>query len=329
MADRDSKPIRLLTPFRMLPENWPAEVAVEFVFASHPDEYPELMPGVDVVIAHNFNREMAKSADALKLIQNPGAGYELIELEAVPPGVCVCNAYGHEGAVSEWVLMAMIALDRRLFTADRTLRAGSWELSGRHGIFSPGLAGQTLGIVGFGRIGKRLAAIAQTFGMRVISATRTPPPSEDWKALGLTMAVGMDKFDSVLSESDFVVLTLAYNEQTKGLLDRRALEQMKPTAHVVNVARGGVVEEEALYAALKDGRIASAALDVWWNEPEVPSQSPSPSSLPFNELDNVIMSPHASATTNSMLRDRVMFFANQVRRIAAGEPLENVVYRGG
>jgi phosphoglycerate dehydrogenase-like enzyme len=286
------------------------------------------MPGVDVIIAHNFNREMAESADALKLVQNPGAGYELLDLDAVPPGVWVCNAYGHEGAVSEWVLMAMIALDRRLFAADRTLRAGSWELSGRHGTFTPGLSGQTLGIIGFGRIGKRLAAMAQTFGMRVITATRTPPPSQDWKALGLTLAVGMDEFETALGDSDFVVLTLAYNEETKGLLDAKSLELMKPSAHLVNVARGGVVEEGALYAALNEGRIAGAALDVWWNEPEVPSQSPSPSSLPFHELENVIMSPHASATTNSMLRDRVMFFAEQVRRLVAGEPLENVVYRG-
>lgn len=287
-----------------------------------------LIEGVDVLVAIEFNAEMSRHADQLKLIHCPGAGYERIALEAVPKGVVVCNNFEHENAVAEWVLMAMIALDRQVLKADRTLRAGSWIMSGRHGATYPGLQDRTVGVIGLGRIGRRVGELAKAFGMRIIAATRTPLTAEERQRLSIDLALPMSQIDTLLSKSDFIVPCVPDTEATRGLIGPRELALMKPTTNLINIARGEIIDEGALYQALVDRRIAGAAMDVWWNEPVSRESAPAPSKYPYCELDNVLMSPHASAMTESTIDARIRFLSDQLSRLAQGQTLQNVVHTG-
>ena len=301
---------------------------VDVTVADSTNLLPTLISGVDVLVAIEFNAEMARYADRLKLIHSPGAGYERISLDAVPKGAVVCNSFEHENAVAEWVLMAMIALDRQLLRADRTLRDGNWEMSGRYGATYPGLQDRTVGVIGLGRIGRRVIELAKAFRMRTVAATRTPLSDEESKRLAIDLALPMSQVDRLFSTCDFIVPCVPVTEATRGLIGQREFALMKPTTNLINIARGEVIDEGALYQTLIDRRIAGAALDVWWNEPVSRDGAPAPSKYPYRDLDNVLMSPHASAATRSTLDARIKFLSDQVARLALGQSLQNVVHIG-
>jgi phosphoglycerate dehydrogenase-like enzyme len=192
----------------------------------------------------------------------------------------------------------------------------------------PGLEGRTLGVIGLGHIGQRVVELAKAFHMRTLAVTRTPLPTDANIGKFVDIALTTEEIDTLYRQADFVVPCVPQTKQTENLLDARAIGLMKPSAHFVNIARGGIANEEALYQALVDRRIAGAALDVWWNEPLNPESSPVPSRFPFHELDNVLMSPHASAVTESMIEGRLKFLVEQMGRLVHGQPLVNVVHVG-
>jgi phosphoglycerate dehydrogenase-like enzyme len=187
------------------------------------------------------------------------------------------------------------------------------------------LNGRTLGIIGLGRIGRKTAEYAQAFNMRLIAATRTVPSEAEALALGFTAVYALDKLDTLLQEADFLLIAVPLTDATRGLIDKRALALMKPTAYLINVARAEIVDEEALFAALQSKQLRGAALDVWYQEPASPGNAPIPATQPFWELDNVIMSPHASSVTSDMNQRRLAFMAQNIDRWARGEPVQNVV----
>jgi phosphoglycerate dehydrogenase-like enzyme len=328
MSNQETRPLSILTPWKIVTEdNWPGETPVVIHYSSGPTD-SSLLPGTDVLLSFIFTREMAQKADSLKLIQNVGAGYDNIDLTAVPPRCQVAIVYDHERAIAEWVVMAILALNRELLKSDLTLRNGSWEMSALRSDFPPELAEQTLGIIGLGHIGCQTATFARALGMRVITATRTVPAAEEIKQLGLAMAKGMDGLGQVLSESDFVLLSMPLTETTRGMIGARELALMKPTAHLVNVGRAGLVEEEPLFQALKTKQIKGAALDVWYQEPQHIDDKLMPAKFPFWELDNVLMTPHLAGSTTGVFKRRIASFASNIDHLARGEKLENVVYIG-
>jgi phosphoglycerate dehydrogenase-like enzyme len=157
--------------------------------------------------------------------------------------------------------------------------------------------------------------------MRVVCCTRTPQPDElaDWMR-------GMDRLTDLLTGSDFVLVTLPLTDQTRGMLDRAAFAAMRPTGVVINVARGAIIDEEALYTALEEHRIGGAIIDVWYRyPPHGQPQGTRPSSFAFHELDNVMMTPHASGWTDALLPRRNRAVATNLNRLARGESLLNVV----
>jgi len=329
MATSSGHPLTVLTRLRAVTAaNWPGETPVEIRHASDIAECLALLPGTDVLLSQVFTRAMAQVADSLQLIQSSGAGVEHIDLAAVPPGCPVAIVYEHERAVAEWVIMAMIALNREVVKADRTLRQGNWELSYFRPTFAPELAGHTLGIIGLGRIGRQTAAFAKAFGMRVMAVTRTVPPAAEIQQLGLECVLGMGGLGTVLHAVDFVLLSLPLTDATQGLIGASALAQMRPTGSLINVGRAGLVDEAALFAALKAQQIKGAALDVWYHEPQGVDDAPMPANLPFWELENVLMSPHLAGLTTGMLRRRLTFAAHNIDRLARGEPLQNVIHVG-
>jgi phosphoglycerate dehydrogenase-like enzyme len=180
----------------------------------------------------------------------------------------------------------LLALAHRLPAKDRITRAGKWGERLEH--MGIGLTGRTLGVVGAGRIGKELLRMAKVFELRLIAAD----PYADEKELA---GLGTRKLplEEVMAQADFVVVTCLLNEETRHLVNAAQIARMKPTAFLINVARGPVVEEKALAAALAARRIAGAGLDVF-------EQEPTPADNPILKLDNVIVAPHALAWTDEM-----------------------------
>ena len=264
-------------------------------------------------------------APSLKLMQVPGAGYDGIDLEAIPAGVTLCNVFEHEPGVSEYALLAMLEWCHRLGPADRDLRSGLWSRSSRFGgAPDDELAGKTLVIVGLGRIGRAVARRARAFDMRVLAVNRTAGKTDP----NVERVVGLDGLQSALREADFVVLACALAPETRGLIDAAALAAMKPTALIVNPARGAVIEETALYDALLHHRIGGAAIDTWWDYPQSPAPRDPSTAHPFHRLDNVLLSPHVAGWTTGTVERRTTEMARNLDRLARGEPLQNPVRTG-
>lgn len=257
----------------------------------------------------------------LRLIQSPGAGTDGIDLSALPDGVTVCNVYGHEYAIAEHVFMVMAALNRELVAADTALRAGLWS----HGRPLRELRGRTICIVGLGRIGRELARWAGFYGMRATGVTRTPGGSSV-AGLGLAALGGLADLPRIAADADFLVNALPLTTETAGLIGAGVLAGLPRGACLVNVGRGPVVDEVALYESLRDGRLAGAAIDVWYRYPERDGQVIYPADRPFHELSNVILTPHQAGYTEGTMRHRWQAIAENIRRLGVGEPLANVVW---
>lgn len=310
------------------PNEWfPVNTDVEWVVENYRDNKPraESLTGVDVLVATDFNAEMGEAATSLKAILVAAAGVDRIEPDAVPAGCVVANAYAHEAPIAEWVMACAVALDHELIKSARTFREGSWEMwPSRHGSYRE-LMGRTFGIVGLGAIGKRVARLAQAYEMNVIAAGRREEQRPEAEAAGIRYESGPDGLRSVMAESDFVLVSTPLNAATTGLIGAEEMALMKPTSYIINPARGHIVEEEALYTALKNNQIAGAAIDTWYEYPVSSDDAPRPASHPFWELDNVIMTPHHSGATEGTRTRRAKVVADNIDRLNRGEPLVNVV----
>ena len=279
----------------------------------------------DVLVAMGFSARMADAAPRLRLVQVPGAGLDRVERSALRPGTYLANAYGHESGIAEYIIGAMIALSRSFARLDARLRQGEWESQWAIGRAAPPLwpelAGKTLGILGFGHIGQALARRALAFDMH-ICAMRSQPMSD--APAGIAFVGGPERLDDVLTEADFLAVTLPLSPATHHLLDERRLRLLKPTAILINVGRAEICDETALYQALVSERIAGAALDVWYRYPG--TEEPTlPATQPFHTLSNVIMTPHVSGWTEGMLDARAHLIAENIARIARGEPPLNAI----
>lgn len=224
----------------------------------------------------------------LKLISRHGVGYDSVDVAAMSAaGVLVCNTPNAvPRPVATMALTFVLALAQRLFAKDRMTREGRWNDRVEH--MGVGLTGRTLGVVGAGRIGKELLRMAKVFDLKLLAAD---PYAEELEL----HYIGAKRvpLEQLMGESDFVVVTALLNDETRHLINAQQLARMKPTAYLINVARGPVVDEKALYEALVLKRIAGAGLDVFEEEP-------TPASNPILKLDNVIVSPHALCWTDEL-----------------------------
>jgi phosphoglycerate dehydrogenase-like enzyme len=281
----------------------------------------------DVVLTLKYDRGFPP-APKLRLLQSIGAGTDAIDSKMLPSGGVLCNAFGHEEAVAEFSLLGMLAWNHDLLEAESSFRAGSWRMSGRMGApIHSELFGKTLGIIGLGRIGKATATRAKPFGMTVLGCTRTVPATPP---AGVDRVYPMTQLDVLLPLCDFLVVACALTRETAGLLDTRCFALMKRSAVLINVARGEVIDETALFNALKDKTIAGGVIDAWYAYPkDAADMNAPPSKHPFHELNNVIMTPHSSAWTHGMLDRRWDQIAGNLDRLQRGEPLVNVVTRAG
>jgi len=281
----------------------------------------------DILVSMAFTKQMAAAGNRLRLLQVPGAGLDLINRSQLGAGLVVANAYGLEAAIAEYVIGAMIALTRSFQRLDQRLRAGEWESQWAVGAPAPPpwpeLAGKTLGILGFGHIGEALARRAHAFDMRLCAVRRHAQADSPH---GMMFVGGPERLDELLGRSDYLAVTLPLSAETRGLIDARRLALMKPSAYLINVARAEIVDEHALHDALAGGRIAGAALDVWYRYP-TRAGSTAPATAPFNELRNVIMTPHVSGWTEGMIEARAAVIAENIARTARGEkPVNSIAF---
>jgi D-3-phosphoglycerate dehydrogenase len=248
-----------------------------------PEELVELLRGVSIYIVGNAKvpRQVLEASPELKLICKYGVGVDNVDLcAAAEHGILATNAPGGNAvAVAEMTFALMLALMRRLQEMERCVRAGEWRSTpGRE------LSGATLGIVGLGNIGQRVAVRARAFGMRVLSNDIVEYP-EFCRENGVEPV----HLDLLLSQSDIVTLHVPLTPLTRHLIGAVQLGRMPRGSLLVHTARGGVVDEAALYHALRTGHLAGAAVDVFEREPLGPS--------PLRGLDNVILTPHVAGIT--------------------------------
>ncbi len=283
---------------------------------------PRELGRADVVVASAFNESMAHAAPRLQLLHAPGAGVDGFSLPALGPQTTVANAFFHGPAIGEYVMMSILVLSRELLKMDAHFRRGSWYGSWIWGTAPPPeIHGQTLGLIGYGTIGKDVADRARAFGMKVQVVSAHPPAK---KPANVDFYGGPRDLRKLLKAADYVVLACPLNDLTRGLIGKREFSSMKRTACLVNVARGPVVQEEALFDALRTRRIQGAAIDVWYQYP-TEDRPFAPSRFPFHELDNVVMTPHVSGWMSGTQENRFQLIAENINRLAAGKELRNVI----
>ena len=254
---------------------------------SLPEEIKEKISSFNIVIVRSrttITKEIIDKAENCKIIARVGVGLDNVDQEAAKSkNIRVINAVeGAMNAVAELVLGLMLSLARQTSRGDRAIRDGKWlkkELKGTE------LRGKYLGIIGMGNIGKRLGRLAKALNMNIIGFDVIPIDEEFSKEVGLMKA----DLDTLLQSSDYVSIHVPLLDSTYHMINSQKLSTMKKTAKIINTSRGGVIDEDALYEAIKNGNLGGAALDVFEKEPAIGNK--------LAELENVILTPHIGAQT--------------------------------
>lgn len=281
-------------------------------------EAVEAVRDAEVYLGFGVPPEILRAGRRLRWVHSgtAGVGGSLTD-EMRASDVVFTNSAGiHAVPMAETVIAMLLHFARGIDAALEAQLRGRWDKSWFDRASTPirELGRSTVGIVGFGGTGRAIAERVRPFGARVIAAKRRPSEPVD----GVELVFGEDGLDALLEAADFVVLAVPETPETRGLIDASALARMRPHAVVVNVARGGVVDEAALIDALREGRLRGAALDVF-------SREPLPSDHPFWRLPNVVVTPHVSAYSHHFWERETALVVENLRRFLAGEPLVNVV----
>lgn len=289
------------------------------------DEMVETVRNVNakVVISEYFKitDRVMDASQVLKGIVVWGVGYDHVDVEAASErGIYVANTRGSNAeSVAEHVFALMLSLSRKLLGTDAFVRKGGWvsreEAGLPHELMAQDLYEKTLGIVGFGAIGSRVARIAHGFNMRVLAYD--PYVRVEAAKEGGAELVDLEK---LLMESDFVTLHVVLTEETRGMISTKELNLMKPTAYLINASRGPVIDEEALIRALKRKKIAGVGLDVFAKEPIDLGN-------PLLKFENVVVTPHCAGNSEEALRATSLMVSQEVMRILRDKIPKNLVNR--
>lgn len=256
-------------------------------------------------------RKVIEATKRLKLIGRAGVGVDNVDVDAATQrGIIVMNTPGGNTiSTAEHAFALMLALARRIPQAHASMKAGQWD---RKSFEGTELRGKTLGIIGMGRIGSEVAKRAIAFGMRVLAHDPFLSPTR-----AKTLQVEMVELDRLYKESDFITLHVPVTDQTRGMINKDAIARMKKGVRIINCARGDIIVQADLFEALKSGKVAGAALDVYEKEPPV--------NLPFRELENVVLTPHLGASTREAQESCGTEIAEQVAEALTGGTIRNAV----
>ena len=287
--------------------------------ANRAELLPALAQGVDAVLirsATKMDSEAIAAAKGLKVIARAGVGLDNVDIPAATAaGVMVVNApTSNIVSAAELAIALLLASARHVSPAHAALRGGKWARSKYTGAE---LFEKKLGIIGFGRIGQLVAQRMQAFGMSVLAYDPYLQP-----ARAAQLGVDLVSLDQLLADSDFITIHLPKTKETANLINAEALKKVKPTVRIINAARGGVLDESALYEAIKEGRVAGAGLDVFATEPCTDS--------PLFTLDQVVATPHLGASTDEAQERAGIAVAVSVRKALSGELVPDAVnVKGG
>ena len=330
-------------PFKVASQNLLRQAAAaEVLFVNRPQELVDHLAEAEVLCAYSVPTDWRERAPHLRWLQYPGAGVDSLRSSGLldaNSGVMVTTATGiHATTISEYVFGSMLMFNwnwpQMVRLQDRHVwaRSASWyNLGGRE------LVGQTLGVVGLGHIGRRVAQLGHAFGMRVLGMRRSSVAAEEMRegeddgaeqaqqahiadtsdVEGVDAFYPPDQLHTMLGLCDYVVLAVPLTRETEKMIGEAEFRAMRPNVYLVNIARGRVIDEQALIRALKEGWIAGAGLDVTEEEP-LPADSP------LYAMSNVILTPHISGASVYYDQRLAALFAENLRRYRAGEPLLNL-----
>jgi phosphoglycerate dehydrogenase-like enzyme len=314
--------LNIVTTFRFstASEQMLGEAAGAPVRFATPDELPAVLAETDVLCSYDIPANWREVAPRLRWLQVPGAGVDSLQAKGLlgaDSGLIITSAAGiHATTICEYVFGSMLMFNWnwpqmvRLQSQHIWARSASWYQLGRRE-----LIGQTLGIIGVGSIGRQVAKKGHAFGMRVLGM-RHALPAQGEADPDVDKYYSREQLHELLGQSDYVVLSVPLTPDTEGLIGEAELRAMRPNAYFVNIARGRIVDEQALIRALKEERIMGAGLDVTEEEPL-------PAGSPLYSMPNVILTPHISGHSVHYEERLAQLFADNIRRFRAGETLHN------
>lgn len=280
--------------------------------------------GIHVLLGSTVTRTMLEKGTDLKLIQIPWTGVDNLDFGLLNEfKVLVCNSHSNASVVSEYAVALMMSLIKNIPIHDRYLRNGKWlrPRKDQQDKFYPpeSLDGKIIGFIGYGTIARRIRKMLSSFEVRIIAVDACQQIDTSLDFLGQT-----DQTDYVYRNADILFLTLPLTSTTRGMVNAEKFELMKSTAFLINVSRGEIVVEKDLYEALDSRTIAGAAIDTWYRYPSSAEPDVLPSSFPFQELDNIVMSPHRAGFSKGLfphLDDAI----ENLNRLSDGQPLINTI----
>lgn len=285
--------------------NIPKDVEIVFPESGDKEFLLKQAKDTDLFVGFSLTEEFMSKATKLRHIQIPWTGFNNLRVEFLKgrENITVSNSHSNSLAIAEHAVSLLLSAAKLITHRDADMRKDSWETRYNQ-TNSFWLTGKKLGIIGYGSIGKKAAAMLKPgFNMSVLAIKRNPTEKDEL----CDFIGGMNELDHVLKESDYLIIAVPLTEETTNLIDREQFSLMKQNAVISNIARGPVINEEALYNALKSNRIGAAGIDVWYNYPNgnnhVISQN-----YPFHELTNIVMTPHSAFK----IRDREEIFAEDI-----------------
>lgn len=300
----------------------------ELVFPQTDDEARQLEAarGADIIVGYKIPKGTLVAAPNLRAFLTGAAGvhHSVAETLRGRPLIQAANSHANALDVAEHAVALALSAAKLIVRGDREMRRGDWSL--RYDDVPGALVtGKTAVIIGYGAIGRATAKILSGFEMRIIGV-KSPSAKPGRDDLGVETVPAND-LDRALASADFVFVFAPLTQATRGLIGRAQFAAMRRTAVLVHLSRGPVVDESALFEALKGRRIAAAALDVWYVYPQTPEDAKNkmPGRLPFHELDNMVMSPHRASYTERMHREQWDDVVENIQRVAAGRPVKNPI----
>lgn len=299
-----------------------------------PDEFSEdfianEVEKADVLLGGLITEKILSKARKLKLIQIPWTGVDNLDFALLRKyNIPTCNSHSNAQIVAEHAVALLLSLAKKIPYHDRLLREGIWNRPGSNNTneispFSFKIHGQNVGIVGYGSIGKKIKNMLSVFNCSFLIVDNDPNYDHDDKAIKQYEAP--QNLRSVLARSDIVFVAVPLTENTKNLFSKEEFEVMKKQSLFINISRGEVIHEEALYNALKEQKIAGAAIDTWYNYPNPKNPVCFPSkSYPFHELNNLVISPHRAGFISGDLPHLHDAIEN-INSLAEGNVLKNII----
>ncbi len=297
---------------------------------SNEDVYALTSGGCDAILGFRMPEDLTQHTPGLRWVQLLSAGADhAFGWMRKNPGIPLTTSSGiHATPIAEYTIASMLAYSHRLHSAIRAQLRHEWNRRGGFMDSVDELRGKTLGVIGYGSIGRETARLAEALGMTVLALKRNPDDRRDagWCPAGIgdpegkipRKFFGPDQCGEILHESDFVTVTLPLTDATRKFVGAKEIAAMRPGAYIVNIGRGEVIDEAALTEALRNEKIGGAGLDVFEKEPL-------DSSSPLWDMENVILTPHMSGANRGYMDKACELFAENLRRFSTGQPLLNVV----